>query len=165
MVIGHQPARFAASMTLGLTPLELVIAFEGRTARRASAADLCTGAARQAMPRRVAKHDVPAHVTDLDAIKQHGDVIMCSELAPSLKAMLQRLDAERMTCFAVLDTTTHHLIVRIPHLFISPIGGRQRWPGDMGWLYLLVRRRAISARAEIQSVCGWSRSPCSSSIA
>jgi hypothetical protein len=117
VVIGHPPARFAASKTLGLTPLELVIAFEGSTARRASVADFSAGSARQAMPRRVAEHEVPAHVTDLDAIKQHSDVIMCNELAASLKAMLQGPDAKRMTCFTVLDAATHHLIARMLHWF------------------------------------------------
>jgi hypothetical protein len=119
VVTGHPPARFAASMTLGLTPLELVIAFEGSTARRASVADLSTASARQAMPRRVPEHEVPAHVTDLDAIKQHSDMIMYSELAPSLKAMLQGADAKRMTGFAILDAANHHFIARIPH-FVLP---------------------------------------------
>ena len=102
-------------MTLGLTPLELVIVFEGSTTRRASVADLSAGLARQAMPRRVAEHEVPARITDLDAIKQHSDVVMCNELAPSLKAMLQGPDAKRMTGFAILDAATHHFIARIPH--------------------------------------------------
>jgi len=102
-------------MTLGLTPLELVIAFEGSTARRASVADLSTASARQAMPRRVPEHEVPAHVTDLDAIKQHSDMTMCSELARLLKAMLQGPDAKRMTGFAILDAADHHFIARIPH--------------------------------------------------
>ena len=75
-------------MTLGLASLELVVAFESPTARRASVADLGAGSARPAMPGRVAEHEVPARVTDLDAIKQHGDVIMSGEVAPSLKAML-----------------------------------------------------------------------------
>jgi len=82
VVIGHLPARFAASMAFGLASLELVITFEGCAARRTSVADLSTGCARQAMPRRAAEHEVPAHVTDLDAIKQHSDVIMCHERAP-----------------------------------------------------------------------------------
>jgi hypothetical protein len=117
VVIGHLPARFAASMTFGLASLELVITFEDCAARRTSVADLSTGCARQAMPRRAAEHEVPAHVTDLDAIKQHSDVIMCHERAPPLKAMVQGPDAKRMTCFAVLDAATHHLIARILHLF------------------------------------------------
>ena len=75
-------------MTLGLTLLELVIVFEGSTARRASVADLSAGSARQAMPGRVAEHEVPARVTDLDAIKQHSEVIMSGEVVTSLKAML-----------------------------------------------------------------------------
>src|SRR6266446_7654641 len=159
VVIGHLPARFAASMTFGLASLELVITFEGCAARRTSVADLSTGCARQAMPRRAAEHEVPAHVTDLDAIKQHSDVIMCHERAPPLKAMVQGPDAKRMTCFAVLDAATHHLIARILHLFFPPIDDRR---ADRA--HWLLRRRAISARAEIHRVCGWSRSPCSSSM-
>src|SRR5882762_8339088 len=114
-VIGHLPARFAASMTFGLASLELVITFEDCAARRTSVADLSTGCARQAMPRRAAEHEVPAHVTDLDAIKQHSDVIMCHERAPPLKAMVQGPHAKRMTCFAVLDAATHRRIARILH--------------------------------------------------
>ncbi len=137
VVIGHLPARFAASMTFGLASLELVITFEGCAARRTSVADLSTGCARQAMPRRAAEHEVPAHVTDLDAIKQHSDVIMCHERAPPLKAMVQGPDAKRMTCFAVLDAATHHLIARILHLFFPPIEDRRadrpRWAGFIGY--------------------------------
>ena len=112
-------------MTLGLTPLELVIAFEGSTTGRASVADLSAGSARQAMPGRVAEHEVPARITDLDAIKQHSDVVMCNELASSLKAMLQGPDTKRMTGFAILDAATHHFIARISHLFFPPIDDRR----------------------------------------
>jgi len=45
-------------------------------------------------------------------------VIMSGEVAPALKAMLQSPDADSMTCFAVLDAATHHVIVRISHVFI-----------------------------------------------
>src|SRR6266436_3997998 len=118
VVIGHLPARFAASTTFGLASLELVITFEGCAARRTSVADLSTGCARQAMPRRAAEHEVPAHVTDL-------------------KAMVQGPDAKRMTCFAVLDAATHHLIARILHLFFPPIedrrADRSRWAGFIGY--------------------------------
>ncbi len=40
------------------------------------------------MPRRVTEHEVPAGVTDFDAIEQHSDVIMSGEVGPASKAML-----------------------------------------------------------------------------
>jgi len=139
-------------MTLGLAPLKLVIAFEASTTRRASVADLSAGLARQAMPGRVAEHEVPARITDLDAIKQHSDVVMCNELAPSLKAMLQGPDAKRMTGFAILDAATHHFIARIPHFVLPPIDDRRADRASGLALWVAMASRHFGSSRDPQSV-------------